>query len=385
MKNYGQHLAQQVSIGFSIDPAYGVEPVVHQKPMEFPGKIIIQEAKAAIWEAKNDTSCLALWSDGSKVESGGAGIAFVWKNPAFYRWEVCKTTLGENKEVLDAELWGISQALKIALKETTPKKVGRITVYSDAQMAIKQLQEAKSNAGQALRIQIYKQARQLRAYGGEVIVRWIPGHSGVEGNERADKAAKEASADSRAQVARWSSLTHVKKKITDAKNSEICSWHQSRNEERERRSQSFYVPRLKIGIHPVLGQAPKRYASRFFQLKVGHGAVGVFLERIGVTETAECWWCRRPEQSVHHLYTKCRRWRRERRILRKELQALGIGWQCRPEKRWVANLLGNEQAVQPLLKYLMTTEVGGREGGAERAVEWEQRTDREGEELLDSG
>lgn len=156
MKNYGQHLAQQVSISFSIDPAYGVEPVVHQKPMEFPGKIIIQEAKAVIWEAKNDRSCLALWSDESKVELDGAGTAVVWKNPASHRWEVCKTTLGENKEVLDAELWGISQALKIALKETTPKKADRITVYSDAQMAIKQLQEAKSNVGQALRIQIYK-------------------------------------------------------------------------------------------------------------------------------------------------------------------------------------------------------------------------------------
>ncbi len=67
------------------------------------------------------------------------------------------------------------------------------------------------------------------------------------------------------------------------------------------------------------------------------------------------------------------------------MAALGIGWQRQPEKRWVANLLANEQAVQPLLKYLMTTEVGGREGGAEKAVEWEQRTDREGEELLDIG
>lgn len=30
VKNYGQQLAQLVSIDFSIDPAYGVEPVVHQ-------------------------------------------------------------------------------------------------------------------------------------------------------------------------------------------------------------------------------------------------------------------------------------------------------------------------------------------------------------------
>ncbi len=77
VKNYGQHLAQQVSISFFIDPAYGVEPVVHQKPMEFLCKIMIQEAKAVLWEAKNDTSCLALWSDGSKVESGGARTAAV--------------------------------------------------------------------------------------------------------------------------------------------------------------------------------------------------------------------------------------------------------------------------------------------------------------------
>ncbi len=135
-------------------------------------------------------------------------------------------------------------------------------------MAIKQLRKTKSKAGQALKIQIYKQARQLRAYGGEVIVRWIPSYGGVDRNERADKVAKKAAADSKAQVARWSSLTHVNKKITDAKNLEVYSWHQSRNEERERTSQSFYVPRIKTGIHPVLGQAPKRYASRFFQLKV---------------------------------------------------------------------------------------------------------------------
>lgn len=122
VRNYGQYLAQQVSVDFCIDPAYGVEPVIHQIPTEFPGKIIIQETKTAISEAKNDTSTLALWSDGSKVESGGAGAAVVWKNLTSHKWEVCRISLGKNKEILDAELWGISQALKIALKEITPRK-----------------------------------------------------------------------------------------------------------------------------------------------------------------------------------------------------------------------------------------------------------------------
>ena len=32
----------------------------------------------------------------------------------------------------------------------------------------------------------------------------------------------------------------------------------------------------------VLGRAAKKYASRYLQLKVGHGAVGNYLARIGV-------------------------------------------------------------------------------------------------------
>lgn len=35
------------------------------------------------------------------------------------------------------------------------------------------------------------------------------------------------------------------------------------------------VPRSKPEIYHVLGQGQKRYASRFYQLKAGHGAVGV--------------------------------------------------------------------------------------------------------------
>ena len=111
--------------------------------------------------------------------------------------------------------------------------------------------------------------------------------------------------------------------------------------------------------------------------------MGIFLKRIGAVETAECWWCRQAEQSVIHLYVKCRKWRKERRVLKRELQQLGIGWQRRTKKRWLANLVANEQAVTPLLKYLMTMEVGTRGGEVDREAEWERRTDPSGEELLD--
>ena len=71
-----------------------------------------------------------------------------------------------------------------------------------------------------------------------------------------------------------------------------------------------------------------------------------------------------------HLYTKCRKWLTERRTLKKSLGKAGIQRQRRPEKRWLAELLANKHAVGSLLEFLENTEVGNREGAAEKAVEW---------------
>lgn len=64
-----------MSVGFSVDLAEGVEPVIHLKPVEFIGKIIIQKSKVAIKKVKKDMSDLIFWSDRSKKEVGGAGAA----------------------------------------------------------------------------------------------------------------------------------------------------------------------------------------------------------------------------------------------------------------------------------------------------------------------
>ena len=65
--------------------------------------------------------------------------------------------------------------------------------------------------GQALKAQIYQKVEQLIQQGHEISVRWVPGHSKVEGNEMADKVAREAAGGERIQTARWTSLTHLRR------------------------------------------------------------------------------------------------------------------------------------------------------------------------------
>lgn len=59
-KTYVYYLAQQISVGFSIDLIEGVKPMIYQKFDEFPRKIIIQEIKKIIEEAQKDISDLTL-------------------------------------------------------------------------------------------------------------------------------------------------------------------------------------------------------------------------------------------------------------------------------------------------------------------------------------
>ena len=215
-----------------------------------------------------------------------------------------------------------------------------------------------------------------------VTIRWIPSHEGLIGHDKADQFAKDKARKGRKPMEQWSSLSHIKKKLNESKSQELDRWHEIKIQERESSRRGFYVPWIKGKINGVLGNTSKKYASRYFQLKVGHGAIGAYLAKIGMVETPQCWWCGQAEQTVEHLYTKCRRWRKERRKLIRSLCTDGISWQGRNERKGLAELLANERAIGPLLEYLKSTEVGGREGGKERELERERRDDRAGEELL---
>lgn len=86
---------------------------------------------------------------------------------------------------------------------------------------------------------------------------------------------------------RWSSLTYVKKKLIESKSQELTRWPEIKSQERETSRRGFYIPRLKRGMNGVLGSTAKKYASRYLQLKVGHGGVGTHLAKIGVIETPQ--------------------------------------------------------------------------------------------------
>jgi ribonuclease HI len=221
----GFHLARQIAITHSIDPAEGVEPITETRPEPFPGRVYIQDSEAAMKTAKDiSTQGLALWSDGSRLQHGGTGCGVAWKTNGV--WQTTKTNLGRNKEIFDAELLGVSDALGVALKVAAQNEA--ITVFLDSQVAIQRIRSSTTQAGQAITGQIHKRARQLQQRGNKVTIRWVPGHLGIDGNERADKSAKEAANSAGRKTAQWSSLAHIRRVITEGSAMEAEEWLQVR-------------------------------------------------------------------------------------------------------------------------------------------------------------
>ncbi|OKP10339.1 hypothetical protein PENSUB_4256 [Penicillium subrubescens] len=241
----GQHLARQLANILPADPSAGLESAGRGDGSGFPGQIIVQATDDALTAARTIQPGSAIWSDGSRLENGRSGAGIAWQEPCG-EWRARSFPLGKGREVFDAELVGVVQALQAALKmdDSVP-----ITILLDSQAAIARLRHTQAGPGQELTLRAHAVARALQEGGREPIVQWVPGHAGIEGNEKADEAAKLAA-------------------------SRLAS--------------------------------SKPLATRFFQLKSGHAAIGAHLHRIHARDSPACEKGDAPAETVHHVLFECR-------------------------------------------------------------------------------
>lgn len=134
------------------------------------------------------------------------GSSGMLKDPGFLTRE-------RRQEVFHAELLGIVQALQLA------KNIGvrePVTVFLDSKAATSRLHHTQTGPGQAQAVQAHTAAQVLQSQGRQSIIQCVPGHAGVEGNERADKAAKQAANKPPNTSSGDISLAFIRRARTDA-------------------------------------------------------------------------------------------------------------------------------------------------------------------------
>ena len=232
--SFGQWLEWQITIDHCIDSAEGVELVRGPDSCSSAKlNVIIKGKKEAMEEARKDKPGLVFWTDGSKLDQGQIAAAVCWEDKSAAKWKERIIFLGRNKEILDAELWAISEALEIAKKLATPRSMS-ITIFSDSQNALRAIAlPCTSQENRYLRSLVYEKTEKLQQIGLLITFQWIPGHPGIIGNEKADLSAWNRAEKGGRLTERWSSLAYIKRNMYEIWARNLTKWHETETQNRE--------------------------------------------------------------------------------------------------------------------------------------------------------
>ena len=150
----------------------------------------IQQLQAEFSEHQNQhTTQISIYTDGSKSVEG-VGFAVVSGN------SVIKKRLPSSSSIFTAELHAVFNSLKYIFNQGSAGE--RYVIYTDSQSVLTSLKKLTPSHHLVQEVQdwlvLLHSRRRIR-----VSFCWVPAHVGIDGNEQADAAAKEAARFGRSQ------------------------------------------------------------------------------------------------------------------------------------------------------------------------------------------
>ena len=145
----GTALTARLRVVASLQPGNTVERQEWSRHLTFLGEIAIDSQSKALEIAgrpdrRTWTREDMIWTDGSHLDSGKVGAACDWETPSW--WTGRRFHLGTNKEVFDAEVYAVYQAL--CSLDQRQERDYRYTIFVDSTAAIGRIQSDATGTGQ---------------------------------------------------------------------------------------------------------------------------------------------------------------------------------------------------------------------------------------------
>ena len=239
------------------------------------------------------------FSDGSKT-ANGTGYGLFCPDLDI---ELCGS-LGKHANVYQAEIYAIATCAREALRHLTVAAIGpqqKILILTDSQAAIKALANPKINSKLTWDCIVALEALAAKA---AVQLVWCPGHTGILGNEEADRLAKTGANRNYTGVEPPCGIGYgnAKYAIKNGKRQDhLKHWDGIKN---QKHSKNY------------LGTPDKNRAKQLLLLErdqvriltgllTGHCQLRKHMHKMGLATEPFCRKCGKAEESAHHILSEC--------------------------------------------------------------------------------
>ncbi|KAI0993970.1 hypothetical protein K3495_g14214 [Podosphaera aphanis] len=284
-------------------------------------------------------SDILVYTDGSKLSNGNAGSGYVIYQLGL---KVCSSAvpLGISKEIFDAEAYAALYGIQKAVGLSSARFANNVWVFLDnLQVALQLLSLPYCSTSQSIFLKAIEFANKWKTRErlphtseGQVKIRWVPGHSGVEGNKLADLEAKKG-----ASMPCLDPLEHSL--------SSLKKWQKAKEKESRDEWWREHIPpsysKLQIINAP---RSPKellltrKSLGQLIAARTGHGDFAAYHSRFKHEEARVNCLCGSPKTPTHFLFC---------RILRRR-----GGRPPGPTNQLLPSLLGTSKGAIILTKWL---------------------------------
>jgi ribonuclease HI/exonuclease III len=238
-----------------------------------------------------------LWaySDGSMNKAGSTGAGW-----AVYRGDALlvegRKSCGKWLEVADAEAEAALEAVKAAHEHAPPGSTS-LWLCTDNKSVLQNINTETDRTGTSQ--QSVDEIRRLLcswAHWGDAQAWWVPGHTDVQGNERADRLAKDGAELAHTQEDRWMTLARAKRWRKEWLRANFEDWWKKQKKPEHLRRQ-LEAPRP--WKHRQYKNLCRKCVGRVLAARSAHGDFAEYHERLGHDDAELACQCGKRKSPLH--------------------------------------------------------------------------------------